>query len=91
MRRVHVRVSGRVQGVGFRYHTEAMARQLGINGWVLNSGDRAVEAEIEGSEQAVQQMLDWMAQGPPAAWVTDISSMEVAVTGEPGFEVRPST
>lgn len=90
MRRVQVRVTGRVQGVGFRYATQLRADRLGICGWVRNRDDRAVEAEIEGSEPAVEQMLAWMADGPAAARVTRIVTMELTPTGATGFTVRPS-
>jgi acylphosphatase len=90
MRRVHVRVTGRVQGVGFRYSTQIQADRLGIGGWVRNCDDRAVEAQIEGPEAAVEKMLAWMADGPAAARVTRIVTMDITATGATGFRVLPS-
>jgi acylphosphatase len=87
---VNVRVTGRVQGVGFRYAAQLRAERLGISGWVRNCDDRRVEAEIEGSGPAVEQMLAWMADGPTAARVTRIVTLEITPTGGSGFTVRPS-
>ncbi len=90
MRRVRVRVTGRVQGVGFRFHAEELAARLGIHGWVRNCDDRTVEAEIEGPEPQLQQMLDWLAQGPPPARVLRMVTTDVATTGGEGFTILPS-
>lgn len=70
MRRVHVMVSGRVQGVGFRAACEAAARRWRLAGWVRNLPDGSrVEVEVEGPDEAIQQFLDWVAVGPPTAQV----------------------
>ncbi|MBI4558810.1 MAG: acylphosphatase [Candidatus Hydrogenedentes bacterium] len=73
-RRLHVIIQGRVQGVGFRYwaHREADAR--GLTGWVRNRWDGQVEAEFEGPEEALQQMLLACRKGPSFAHVTDVTS-----------------
>lgn len=63
-RRVHVFVSGRVQGVGFRFFTETAARNLGLTGWVRNLSDGRVEAVIEGPSDKVAALLDQMRKGP---------------------------
>ena len=68
-KRFEARVSGRVQGVGFRYYAERQARRLGLTGWVRNLPDGAVELIAEGDESALQQMLDWCHEGPPSAAV----------------------
>ncbi len=87
-RTVHVLVSGRVQGVWYRGSTEERARALGLRGWVRNLRDGRVEAVIRGPAEAVDSMLEWMRQGPPAARVEDlqISETDEAVGGD--FEVR---
>jgi acylphosphatase len=71
--RVHVLVSGRVQGVGYRYSTADEANRLGISGWVRNLADGRVEAVFEGSKAAVEEMIQWCYQGPPAAAVKDVA------------------
>jgi acylphosphatase len=86
--RVRVIVSGRVQGVYFRSYTAEEARARGVSGWIKNRRDGRVEALFEGEEQAVQQMVDWCAQGPPAARVEDIEVYKESFTGEyDGFSV----
>lgn len=69
----HVLVSGRVQGVAFRWNARERARRLGVNGWVRNLPDGRVEVWIEGETVALDRMLDWLAGGPPGAMVTEIA------------------
>ena len=88
MRRVHVVVSGDVQGVGYRYTMRIVAREAGAAGWVRNRRDGTVEAEIEGTPEQVDEVLDWMSEGPPGASVLSASVTESAPTGERGFEVH---
>lgn len=87
MRRVHVRVRGEVQGVGYRYTLRMVAREAGIAGWVRNRRDGTVEAELEGPAERVDEVLAWMAEGPPGADVTGAEVRDIALTGTPGFEV----
>lgn len=68
----HLQISGRVQGVGFRYHMIRVARELGITGWVRNRYDGSVEAMIQGSPDAVEAMIARARRGPPGAAVTDV-------------------
>ncbi|KUO41367.1 MAG: acylphosphatase [Hadesarchaea archaeon DG-33-1] len=70
--RAHVHISGRVQGVFFRYETQAMAEELGVKGWVRNTPGGKVEAVFEGERGKVEQMLDFCRKGPPGARVTDV-------------------
>jgi acylphosphatase len=69
--RVHVLVSGQVQGVGFRYATVDEARRLGVRGWVRNLPDGRVEAEAEGERAAVEALVRYLERGPPLARVDD--------------------
>ena len=85
-RRVVVR--GRVQGVFFRETARRRARRAGVAGWVRNLRDGSVEAEIEGTPEQVDEVLAWMAQGPPGAQVDTAMVTDAAPTGESGFEVR---
>jgi len=70
--RVHVIISGRVQGVWFRASTRDKAEQLGLKGWVKNTYDGKVEAVFEGEEKQIQDMINWCYQGPPMAEVKDV-------------------
>ena len=73
MHRVHLRVQGRVQGVGFRYFVLRRAQELGLTGWVANLGNGDVEAEAEGPEDALRKLVDLVRQGPSAARVDRVS------------------
>ena len=90
MKRVHVIVSGDVQGVGYRYTMLIVAREAGASGWVRNRRDGTVEAEVEGTPQQVDELLAWMAEGPPGSSVRAATVAESTPTGERGFDVRPT-
>jgi len=89
-RRVHVFVRGRVQGVGYRYTLRMTAEAAGVGGWTRNLADGRVEAEIEGTAAQVDDVLGWMADGPPGARVAGIEVAEAPPAGDTAFEVRPS-
>jgi acylphosphatase len=88
MRRVRAIVNGRVQGVSYRASTAHEARRLGLTGWVKNLDDGAVELEAQGSADAVEQLLAWCKDGPPAAEVTAVRVDELTVAlGEREFRI----
>lgn len=82
---MHVTVSGRVQGVGFRWAMLERARQRGIAGWVRNRPDGAVEAVFEGPPDAVDALVAWVRRGPSGARVDDVTVELEAPVGESGF------
>ena len=85
----HLIITGRVQGVGFRFYMERKARTLGIAGWVRNCRDGSVEAVVQGSSDAVETMIAWARRGPPSAVVSEVKISEGS--GEfLAFELRPS-
>lgn len=84
----HVVVSGRVQGVGFRYLLEREAAVAGLAGWVRNTAQGTVEAVLEGSPPAVEEVLGWMRRGPRGAVVVSVDVTEVAPQGLAGFTIR---
>lgn len=89
--RAHVFVSGRVQGVFFRYETYRLASRLGVAGWVRNLPDGRVEAVFEGEKDKVDKMVDFCRRGPSAAIVTDIKVIWERPKNEfEGFEIRYS-
>lgn len=88
LRRVHVLVSGRVQGVGFRWEARSRAVSLGVTGWVRNRRDGNVEAVFEGEADRVEFLLRWCRQGPAVAYVDEIEIEEQVPTGEQGFAIR---
>ena len=87
--RKHVVVTGKVQGVGFRWSARSRANELGLTGWVRNLPDRKVELCFQGEQGAVAEMEDWCRVGPLRSRVTSVSVSENApVEGETGFEIR---
>lgn len=87
--RVHARVRGRVQGVGFRYTTQEEARRLGLAGWVRNLPDGSVEAAAEGPRAALERFVAFLHQGPRLARVVNVDVTWEPPTGEHGaFVVR---
>ena len=82
------KVTGRVQGVYFRQSTRTYALNLGLNGWVRNRMDGAVEGLVSGSDSAaLQQFRSWLAHGPTRAQVASVEWNQSAETTEPGFAV----
>lgn len=87
--RRQVTVSGIVQGVNFRRHTEQQAYLLGVEGWVRNLPDGRVEGCFEGEEGSVLELVEWCRRGPAASRVDTIEVREGAHTGEFGvFRIR---
>lgn len=89
----HLRIIGRVQGVGFREALRAEALALGLVGWVRNRSDGSVEALLQGEAAAVDAVAAWARRGPPAARVDRVD--ERVAAGEqarpyPAFERLPS-
>ena len=70
--KVHVVISGRVQGVWFRANTKEKAKKLGITGWVRNTSSGNVEGVFEGEESLIQEMIEWCYRGPPLAKVANV-------------------
>lgn len=71
---VHIAISGRVQGVGFRESMRAVAQALDVNGWVRNIKDGSVEAIAQGNEYAIEQLVAWCHNGPPGANVKFVNA-----------------
>lgn len=88
IRRVHVWVSGRVQGVWFRQSCADVAAAAGVRGWVRNLPDGRVEGVFEGGAASVEQMVAWCRSGPPRAVVADVEAVAEELEGLTGFSVR---
>lgn len=89
-RTAHVRISGRVQAVGFRAWTERNALALGLSGWVRNRRNGTVEAVFHGAFGAVAEMLALCERGPGAAHVSSVEVSEAEPEVYASFEVRPT-
>jgi acylphosphatase len=86
--RVHLWVSERVHGVFFRATTSNEAKSRGLTGWVRNAPDGRVEAEVQGTRAAVDELVDECRTGPPMADVSDVEVDHLdVVDGEQGFQV----
>jgi len=76
-RSVRLRVTGRVQGVSFRWATEQEAHRLGVDGWVRNEPDGSVAAYAEGPGDAVDALVAWAHDGPSSARVESVTVDDV--------------
>ena len=74
LRTIHLRISGRVQGVGYRDAMHREADRLGVTGWVRNCTDGTVEALVQGAAEAVEAILAWSRRGPAAARVERVDT-----------------
>jgi acylphosphatase len=74
--RLHIYISGRVQGVYYRSSAQREARKLGLAGWIKNLRDGRVESVIEGEEDEVLKLMEWLKIGPPRAIVRNIEIIE---------------
>ena len=91
----HVVIRGRVQGVGYRAWTEYTAIDHGLEGWVRNRRDGAVEAVFAGAPQAVAEMIEACRRGPPAGCVDEVDERdgtkdELSARGRERFAVLPT-
>ena len=82
---VDVVVTGHVQGVFFRASLRDEAERRGVSGWARNEGDGSVHARLEGEAQAVEELVAWCAEGPPAARVTDVRREPAEPSGATAF------
>ncbi len=88
MKRVRVRVRGRVQGVFFRAEARERAESLGVAGWIRNARDGSVEAVFEGADEQVDSLVEWTRRGPAGARVDEVEAAPEEPAGEVGFQVR---
>ena len=90
MKSVRVVISGRVQGVWYRAWTKRQATARGLDGWVRNRSEGAVEALFAGADDAVDEMIADCWNGPPHARVSAVSAETDEPPKTPGFHVLPS-
>lgn len=85
IKRLAITVTGRVQGVGFRYYAEDVANSLGISGWIRNNPDRTLECEAQGEEHVLEEFCNELRKGPPLSRVKDLLVTEIPVA-DAGYE-----
>ena len=83
-----IKVSGKVQNVGFRFYTRKTAIGMGIQGFVKNMRDGSVYIEAEGEQDAMQAFILWCKEGPEWAGVKKLSVQEKPFEGFEGFDIR---
>jgi acylphosphatase len=84
----HLRIEGRVQGVGFRYELQSKAQQLGLSGWVRNRYDDSVEAVICGDNmREIDELVIWARRGPRLAIVSRVVVSETEIPLQDGFVI----
>lgn len=89
MKRLHLWIEGRVQGVFYRASAHEEGVRLGLSGWVRNLSDGRVEALVQGPEEKVNAFVEWCKKGPPLARVTNVEVVEEAVENDlVGFNIR---
>lgn len=88
MKCLRFHVTGRVQGVGFRWSTQEVAQRLGLAGWVRNEDDGSVSGLVQGEAPGVDEFLQWAKRGPAGAWVTHLAVEDAEPTGLRMFTIR---
>ena len=85
----HIRIIGKVQGVGYRFFATRVARRLGLKGWIQNNRDSTVEAMVEGEKSAIDEWIEELKEGPRYAEVTKIEQESKEFSGKlPDFDVK---
>lgn len=84
-----IKITGKVQGVGFRYFTQKRAREFELKGWVKNTVDRGVLVMVQGDEAAIYTFIEHLKIGPTLSRVDKISKVKMQIIKEfSGFEIR---
>jgi acylphosphatase len=88
LKRLAIRISGRVHGVGFRFFSRDLSERLGLTGWVRNTPPRIVEMEVQGEATALDVFCERVKQGPRLAHVGDVEISEITVqVSETSFDI----
>lgn len=90
MRSARLRITGRVQGVGYRAWMMQVAGRLGLRGWVRNRSDGGVEALVIGEDDAIARMIEACREGPFGARVSDVAVSDANDDGSAGFTAKPT-
>ncbi len=83
-----IKVSGKVQGVGFRFYTHKTAIELGVKGFVKNERDGSVYIEAEAEADVMEIFVDWINKGPEWARVDKVSLQDQPIQNFEGFDIK---
>ena len=87
--RIRALISGRVQGVNFRFYTKVFVDRVGVTGWVRNLDDGRVEVVAEGGEEKINKLINYLHKGPILARVDNVEIIKEQYKGEfESFEIR---
>ena len=86
--RIAITVTGRVQGVGFRFTTRSVANSFGLTGYVKNLPDGSVYIEAQGSRVQVESLMEWCRKGPDRAVVESVDCSWIQTADEEFFKIR---
>ena len=88
IKRIQIRINGRVQGVYFRKGAQQKGRELMLKGFVRNEADGSVYIEAEGAEDKLNELAEWCRNGPPLAMVAHVMVNEIPIRAENDFEIH---
>jgi acylphosphatase len=86
---VQLKITGKVQGVGYRYSMFYAAKNYNVTGWVRNCSDGSVDAVVEGNEKDVREFVRWAWKGPSLCEVDNVEITEISGHFD-SFEIRPT-
>ena len=87
MKRLRIKVEGRVQGVFYRASTQSKALELGLSGWVKNQPDGSVLIEVQGNTEVLDKMIKWCKEGPIMARVDNLDQEDIPVEAGTSFDI----
>jgi len=89
IKRLHLKISGQVQGVSFRFYAQQEAQELNLTGFIRNLNDSSVEIVAEGEEENLKKFLAWSKKGPELANIERVEFNWDKATGEfSNFEIK---
>lgn len=89
MKKAHLIIEGKVQGVFFRASAKEQADRLNLAGWVRNIPEGSVEVQVEGKQDNLDDFLDWCHKGPPNALVTNVELKYLQPSGDlDSFDIK---
>ena len=89
VKRKHIRVTGSVQGVGFRYTSSQCAKKIGVTGWVRNDYDGSVEMEVQGTDIQINTLFEMIKNASSYIYIENIESKTIPVIkNDVGFEIK---